>query len=272
MADEAIGRIKMLNEVQPDRPFMIYYAPGGTHAPHHPTPEWVEKISDMHLFDDGWNKLRETIFANQKKLGVIPEDAELTAWPKGLPQWDTLDAEAKKLYIRQADVYAAYLAYTDHEIGRVIQAIEDAGKLDNTLIIYISGDNGASPEGTLHGLYSEFAILNGIHPTVAENMKFYDAVGHRPDLSALCGAMGLGLGYALSVDQGGGLPLRRHPQRHGHGLARAHQGRGRHPQPVPPRDRHRADDPRGGRPAGAGERQRRRAEADRRREHGLYVG
>ncbi len=177
MADEAIARIRMLNEVQPDRPFMIYYAPGGTHAPHHPTKEWVDKISGMHLFDQGWNKLRETIFANQKKLGVIPADAKLTAWPKDLPQWDTLSQEEKKLYIRQADVYAAYLAYTDHEIGRVIQAIENAGKLDNTLIIYISGDNGASPEGTLHGLYSEFAILNGIHPTVAENMKFYDAWG-----------------------------------------------------------------------------------------------
>jgi arylsulfatase len=177
MADEAISRIKMLNEVQPDRPFMIYYAPGGTHAPHHPTPEWAKKISDMHLFDEGWNKLRDTIFANQKKLGIIPQDAQLTAWPKDLPEWDSLDAEAKKLYIRQADVYAAYLAYTDHEIGRVIQAVEDAGKLDNTLIIYVSGDNGASPEGTLNGLYSEFAILNGVHPTVAENMKFYDVWG-----------------------------------------------------------------------------------------------
>ena len=177
MADEAIQRIRMLNEVQPDRPFMIYYAPGGTHAPHHPTKEWVDKISKMKLFDEGWNKLRERIFANQKKLGVIPQNAKLTAWPKDLPRWDTLSAEAKKLYTRQAEVYAAYLAYTDHEIGRVIQAIEDGGKLDNTLIIYISGDNGASPEGTLHGLYSEFSILNGIHPTVAENMKFYDAWG-----------------------------------------------------------------------------------------------
>jgi len=177
MADEAIGRIRMLNEIQPDRPFMIYYAPGGTHAPHHPTKEWVDKITAMKLFDEGWNKQRERIFANQKKLGIIPQNAKLTAWPKDLPQWDTLSAEAKKLYIRQAEVYAAYLAYTDHEIGRVIQAVQDVGKLDNTLIIYISGDNGASPEGTLHGLYSEFAVLNGVHPTVAENMKFYDAWG-----------------------------------------------------------------------------------------------
>jgi arylsulfatase A-like enzyme len=177
MADEAIQRIRMLNEVQPDRPFMIYYAPGGTHAPHHPTPEWVQKISDMHLFDKGFQALREQIFANQKKLGVIAPDAKLTPWPKDLPQWDPLSPEAKKLFIRQAEVYAAYLAYTDHEIGRVIQAIQDVGKLDNTLVIYISGDNGASPEGTLNGLYSEFAVLNGIHPTVAENMKFYDAWG-----------------------------------------------------------------------------------------------
>jgi arylsulfatase A-like enzyme len=177
MADEAISRINMLNEVQPDRPFMIYYAPGGTHAPHHPTREWVDKISAMHLFDQGWNKLRDTIFANQKKLGIVPENATLSAWPDSLPKWDTLSPEAKKLYIRQADVYAAYLAYTDHEVGRVIQAVEDAGKLDNTLIIYISGDNGSSPEGTLNGLYSEFSVLNGIHPTVEENMKFYDAWG-----------------------------------------------------------------------------------------------
>src|SRR5215510_169822 len=113
------------------------------------------------------------IFANQKKLGIIPQNAKLTAWPKDLAEWDTLSPEAKKLYIRQADVYAAYLAYTDHEIGRVIQAVEDAGKLDNTLIIYISGDNGASPEGTIHGEYSEYAVANGVQPTIEMNMKFY---------------------------------------------------------------------------------------------------
>lgn len=177
LADEAIGRIRMVSELQPDRPFMIYYAPGGTHSPHHPTKEWVDKITAMHLFDGGWNKLRETIFANQKKLGVIPQTATLTTWPKDIPEWDTLSADARKLYTRQAEVYAAYLAYTDYEIGRVIQAVEDAGKLDNTLIIYVSGDNGSSPEGTLNGLYSEFAVANGISPTVEMNMKFYDLWG-----------------------------------------------------------------------------------------------
>jgi arylsulfatase A-like enzyme len=177
MADEAIQRIRMMSELQPDRPFMIYYAPGGTHAPHHPTKEWVDKITAMHLFDEGWNKQRDRIFANQKKLGIVPQNAKLTEFPKDLAQWDTLSAEAKKLYIRQANVYGAYLAYTDHEIGRVIQAVEDAGKLDNTLIIYISGDNGASPEGTIHGEYSEYAVANGVHPSVELNMKFYDVWG-----------------------------------------------------------------------------------------------
>jgi len=177
MADEAIGRINMLNDVQPGRPFMIYYAPGGTHSPHHPTKEWVDKISALHLFDDGWNKLRDTIFANQKKLGVIPENAKLTPWPDTIPQWDSLSDDAKKLFVRQADVYAAYLAYTDHEIGRVIQAIDNIGKLDNTLVIYVSGDNGASPEGTLNGLFNEYAVANAVNPTVEENMKFYDEWG-----------------------------------------------------------------------------------------------
>jgi arylsulfatase len=177
MADEAVDRIHMLNEVQPSRPFMIYYAPGATHSPHHPTPEWVKRIEAMHLFDEGWNALREKIFANQKKLGVIPQNAELTPWPDDLPKWDTLSPEAKKLYIRQAEVYAAFLAYADHEIGRVIQAVDDVGKLDDTLVIYVSGDNGASPEGTLHGLFNEFAVANAIAPTVEMNMKFYDAWG-----------------------------------------------------------------------------------------------
>ncbi len=177
MADEAIAHIRMLNDVQPNRPWMVYYAPGGTHSPHHPTPEWTAKIQAMHLFDQGWNQLRETIFANQKRLGVIPASAELTPWPSTIPKWETLTPEAKKLYIRQADVYAAYLAYTDFEIGRVVQSIADIGKLDNTLIIYISGDNGASPEGTLNGLFNEFAVANAMNPTVEQNMKFYDAWG-----------------------------------------------------------------------------------------------
>ena len=132
MADDAIEHMKRLNEIAPDKPFFVYYVPGGTHAPHHPTPEWIEKIRDS-MFDNGWNELRETIFANQKRLGVIPANAKLTAWPEELPKWDTLAWTRRRCSARQAEVYAAYLAYTDHEIGRVIQAVEDMGKLDNTL-------------------------------------------------------------------------------------------------------------------------------------------
>lgn len=178
MADDAIHWLNQLNGIDPSMPFFVFYAPGGTHAPHHPTQEWIKKISDMHLFDKGWNALRDQIFANQKRLGVIPQDAELTPWPsKLLKSWDRTTDEEKKLYIRQADVYAAYLAYTDHEIGRVIQAIQDMGKLDNTLIIYISGDNGASAEGGMNGTPSETLSFNGVNLPVAEQMKFYDVWG-----------------------------------------------------------------------------------------------
>jgi arylsulfatase len=177
MADDAIHWLNQLNDIDPSMSFFLYYVPGGTHAPHQPTPEWTKKIGDMHLFDKGWNDLRDQIFANQKRLGVIPQDAKLTPWPDMLKRWDTLTDEEKKLYIRQADVYAAYLAYTDHEIGRVIQAVEDMGKLDNTLIIYISGDNGASAEGSPNGTPSEILQFNGIELPVAAQMKFYDAWG-----------------------------------------------------------------------------------------------
>ena len=178
MADDAIHWLNQTNDIDPSARFFLHYVPGGTHAPHHPTPEWINKISALHLFDQGWNALRDQIFANQKKLGVIPQDAKLTPWPDGLlKQWETLSADEKKLFIRQADVYAAYLAYTDHEIGRVIQAVQDMGKLDNTLIIYISGDNGASAEGSPNGTPSEVMQFNGVELPVAEQLKFYDLWG-----------------------------------------------------------------------------------------------
>ncbi len=186
MADDAIQYLQQMNDLDPQQKFFLYYVPGGTHAPHHPTPEWIEKIHNMHLFDNGWNALRDQIFANQKKLGVIPPDAKLTPWPEGgtqyggasLAKWETLNPGEKKMYIRQAEVYAAYLAYTDYEIGRVIKAVEDMGKLNDTLIIYISGDNGSSAEGTLLGTPNEIASFNGINVPVPDQLKnFYDVWG-----------------------------------------------------------------------------------------------
>jgi arylsulfatase A-like enzyme len=160
LADEAIKHIQGLNAASPDQPFFVYYVPGGSHSPHQPKKEWIEKFKGK--FDKGWNVMREEIFANQKRLGVIPANAKLTPWPKELPTWDSLSILQKKLYARQAEVYAGYTAYTDYEIGRVIQAVEDMGKLDNTLIIYIDGDNGTSPEGTLSGTYNQYTAYNGI--------------------------------------------------------------------------------------------------------------
>jgi arylsulfatase A-like enzyme len=185
MADDAINYLHELNAAAPDKPFFCYYVPGGTHAPHQPTKEWIDKIHNMHLFDQGWNKLRDEIFANQKRLHVIPPNTQLTPWPDGQPEyggaklqkWDTLTADEKKLFVKQAEVFAAYVAYTDHEIGRVVQAVEDMGKLDNTLVIYISGDNGTSAEGSLIGTPFDLTALQGIDVPVKDQLKFYDVWG-----------------------------------------------------------------------------------------------
>lgn len=183
MADDAIRYLNQLEAAAPEKPFFLYYAPGATHAPHQPTQEWIDKMKGK--FDMGWNELREQIFANQKQRGVIPQDTVLTAWPDGqaeyggakLPKWDTLTATEKKLFARQAEVFAAYVAYTDHEIGRVIQTVEDLGKLDNTLIIYVSGDNGTSAEGSTIGTPFDMAAIQGIDIPVEDQMKFYDKWG-----------------------------------------------------------------------------------------------
>jgi arylsulfatase A-like enzyme len=175
MADEAIKYLTDLNAAAPEKPFFLYYVPGGTHAPHHPTPEWIAKMKGK--FDMGWNELRDQIFANQKKLGVIPPNTELTPWPDLLPKWDTLNPTQKKVYAHQAEIFGAYAAYTDHEIGRVIQAVEDLGKLDNTLIIYISGDNGTSAEGSAIGTTFDLAAIQGIDMPVDAQLKFYDVLG-----------------------------------------------------------------------------------------------
>src|SRR4029078_12653669 len=174
-ANNAIDYIKQLNAAAPDKPFFVYYVPGGTHAPHHPTPEWIAKFKGK--FDMGWNAMRDQILANQKGLGVVPANTKLTPWPDDLPKWDTLSADEKKLFSRQAEVYAAYVAYTDHEIGRVIQAVDDMGKLDNTLVIYISGDNGTSAEGSTIGTPFDMAAIQGIDVPVAEQWKYYDVWG-----------------------------------------------------------------------------------------------
>jgi arylsulfatase A-like enzyme len=176
MADDAIRYMNDLNAAAPDKPFFLYYVPGGSHSPHQPKQEWVDKFKGK--FDMGYEKMREEIFANQKRLGVIPAGAQLTPWPDDIPKWDSLSVLQKKLFARQAEVYAGYTAYTDYEIGRVIQAVQDMGKLDNTIIIYIDGDNGTSPEGTIGGTYNQLIAYNGILETpMPLQMLHYDEWG-----------------------------------------------------------------------------------------------
>ncbi|GMG82455.1 arylsulfatase [Paralimibaculum aggregatum] len=179
MADDAIDWITRMHQINPEQPFFVKYAPGATHAPHHPTKEWLAKIEAMNLFDDGYNALRQEIFENQKKLGLIPETAQLAPWPEDkIRSWDKLSAEEKKLFIRQVEVFAAYAAYSDHEIGRVIGAIEELGELDDTLIIYINGDNGTSAEGGPLGTPNEVAFFNGVNMMPAkQQMHWYDVWG-----------------------------------------------------------------------------------------------
>jgi arylsulfatase A-like enzyme len=178
MADDAIDYLNRMNQIMPSKPFFVKYAPGATHAPHHPTKEWVDKIHNMHLFDQGWNKLREQIFENQKKLGVIPQNTQLEPWPTDiLKNWSDLSADEQKLFIKQVEVFAAYAAYSDYEVGRVVDAIDEMGKLDNTLIIYINGDNGTSAEGGPLGTTNEVAFFNGVQVPVDVQMKWYDVWG-----------------------------------------------------------------------------------------------
>ena len=159
LADKAIKWVRQQKALMPDKPFFAYFAPGATHAPHHVPPEWSEKYKGT--FDDGWDALRERIFERQKELGVIPGDAELTARPTEIPAWDEMDDDLKPVLARQMEVYAAFLEHTDHHIGRLVDALDDLGVLEDTLVYYIVGDNGASAEGTTNGTFNEYFMLNG---------------------------------------------------------------------------------------------------------------
>ena len=175
LADHAIAWMREQHALAPDKPFFAYYVPGATHAPHHAPKEWIARFKGQ--FDQGWDKLRQETMARQKKLGLIPADTKLTPRPESIPAWDTLDADHKRLYARMMEVYAAALAHCDYHISRVIDAVEQMGELDNTLIIYLQGDNGASSEGTLQGLLNEMAFWNGIPEDFNEVLRRMDDLG-----------------------------------------------------------------------------------------------
>lgn len=160
IADHAIRMMRASQAVAPQRPFFVYFSTGATHAPHQVPAEWIAKFKGQ--FDDGWDAYREKTIARQKKLGVVPENTKLTPRPDSLPAWDSLPDNEKRVYARMMEVFAAFTAHTDHEVGRVVDAIEAMGELDNTLILYIAGDNGSSAEGGLNGLLNEMTFFNAI--------------------------------------------------------------------------------------------------------------
>jgi arylsulfatase len=175
MTDKAVAWIKYQKAMTPDRPFFVYFAPGATHAPHHVPQEWIAKWKGK--FDMGWDKMRGETFARQLKSGIIPPGTKLAPKPAAIRDWDKLSADEKRLYARQMEVFAAYVDYTDTEIGRMLKAVEETGQADNTLVFYIAGDNGASAEGSENGMFNEYTYFNGVPEKVADMLKLADKWG-----------------------------------------------------------------------------------------------
>ena len=175
MTNQAIKWMRHQKSLTPGKPFFIYFAPGATHAPHHAPKKWIAKYSGR--FDQGWDRLRDQTLARQKKLGVVPVNTKLAPKPEAIRDWETLTRDEKRLFARQMEVFAGYAEYADAEIGRLIRAIEEQGQLDNTLIIYIVGDNGASAEGGMNGLFNEMTYVNGVQEKTEDILKVYDKLG-----------------------------------------------------------------------------------------------
>lgn len=175
LVDKAINWIDVHESITPDKPYFLYFAPGAAHAPLHAPREWIDKFKGK--FDQGWDKVRQETIARQKALGVIPDDTQLTPRPADIEAWDSLSADAKKLYARHMESFAGFLAHTDHHVGRLIDAINASPNADNTLIIYIAGDNGPSAEGSLTGTLNNMMTQSGIPDTVAAQLPLIDEIG-----------------------------------------------------------------------------------------------
>ena len=175
MTDKAVAWVQSQKALTPEKPFFLYFAPGATHAPHHVPKEWIAKYKGK--FDQGWDKLREETLERQKRLGVVPQETKLAPKPAEIKDWAALSPDEKKLFAHQMEVFAAYGEYADTEIGRLIKAIKATGQLDNTLVFYIVGDNGASAEGGMNGLFNEMTYFNAVPESVPEILKHYDELG-----------------------------------------------------------------------------------------------
>jgi arylsulfatase len=175
MADQSIAWMKHQKAMTPDKPFFVYFAPGAVHAPHHAPAEWIAKWKGK--FDQGWDKIREETLQRQIAMGIVPKGTALAPKPEVIKDWDKLSADEKKLFTRQVETFAGFLDYTDHHVGRVIEAVAETGQLDNTLIFYIAGDNGTSAEGGMNGLFNEYTYFNGVKEEVGDMLKFFDQWG-----------------------------------------------------------------------------------------------
>jgi arylsulfatase len=175
MTNQAVAWMKYQKALTPDKPFFMYFAPGATHAPHHVPQSYIDKWKGK--FEGGWDVMREQILARQIEMGVVPEGTKLAPKPEAIPAWESLTADQKKLFTRQAEVFAGFLDMTDHEVGRLVDAVEETGQADNTMIIFVYGDNGTSAEGGANGMYSEMTYFNGVQETVEDMLKKYDKWG-----------------------------------------------------------------------------------------------
>jgi len=175
MTDKAVAWIKYQKAMTPDKPLFVYFAPGATHAPHHVPKEWIAKWKGK--FDQGWDKVREETLARQIKMGVVPAGTKLAPKPPAIKDWDKLTDDEKRLFSHQAEVFAAYLDFTDHEIGRMLDAVAATGEADNTLVFYIAGDNGTSGEGGQYGMFNEYTYFNGVQEKVEDMLKVMDKWG-----------------------------------------------------------------------------------------------
>lgn len=175
MTNQAIAWMRAEKSLTPDKPFFVYFATGATHAPHHAPKEWIEKYKGK--FDQGWDKVREETLARQLALGVVPQGTKLAPKPEAIKDWDALTPDEQRLFTRQMEVFAGFASHTDHEVGRLIQSVEDMGELDNTLVIYVVGDNGASAEGGMLGMFNESTYFNGVPETTEFMLKKLDQWG-----------------------------------------------------------------------------------------------
>jgi arylsulfatase A-like enzyme len=269
MTDRAINWIRTQHSVAPDKPFLMYFAPGNGHAPHHATKDWIARFKGK--FDQGWDKQREMTLTAQKRLGIVPTETVLTPRPNEIPAWDSLNADQQKVYARMMEVYAAAVAQSDYEIGRVIDSLRDSGQLDNTLVIYIEGDNGASAEGTLQGITNE---LGQVAPE-PESLPFLVSMMDKLGSDQTYNHYPVGWAHAMDTPfqwtKTGCIALRGNTERDVHELAKPDRKSGGNSLPVSSCHRHRADDPRRGRNTGPSSAQRNAAKAAARHQHGLHV-